>query len=62
MTTTPTITDAELKQYFRDLGSRGGKSTSKKKRKAARTNLYKARATRWANRKMEAKKRREANQ
>ena len=36
-----------IKKVMQELGRRGGKSTSKKKRKASQESLAKARAARW---------------
>lgn len=37
----------ELREYFRNIGRRGGKARSAQKRKASQTNIAKARESRW---------------
>jgi hypothetical protein len=50
---TPTITmeDETIKKVMQELGRRGGKATSKKKRTATKKSLEKARAVRWPKKK-----------
>jgi hypothetical protein len=43
--------DETIKKVMQELGRRGGKATSKKKRAAAKKSLEKARAARWPKKK-----------
>jgi hypothetical protein len=48
---TPLMEDETIKKVMQELGRRGGKATSKKKRAATKKSLEKARAARWPKKK-----------